>query len=425
VLIEESVLGWKEFELEVMRDHARQRRHHLLDRELRSHGRAHRRQHHRRARADAHRQGIPGDARRAIAIIREIGVDTGGSNIQFAVNPETAGMVVIEMNPRVSRSSALASKGHRLPHRQDRRETGRGLHARRNPNDITRETPASFEPTIDYVVTKIPALGLREIPRRGRPGTLTVQMKSVGETMSIGRTFKESLQKGLRSLEIGRYGLGATARQALTGEPATPEEKEALLRAIRTPNAGPAAPDCRGVRAGATVEDVHEATFIDPWFLRRCARLSEKSGSARRGSRRRGGCAAPRNGFSRPPTGLALEHDRWPCAHCARNTGSCPTYKLVDTCAAEFEAYTPYYYSTYGDEDEVRDRPTREDHDPRRRPEPHRPGHRIRLLLRPCRLRPAEDGYETIMVNSNPETVSTDYDTSDRLYFEPVTSKTC
>ncbi len=422
VLVEESVLGWKEFELEVMRDlndnvviicsienfdpmgvHTGDSvtvapAQTLTDREYQ----------------------VMRDA--AIAVIREIGVDTGGSNIQFAVDPNTGRMVVIEMNPRVSRSSALASKATGFPIAKIAAKLAVGFTLDEIPNDITRETPACFEPTIDYCVTKIPRWAFEKFPLAERQ--LTVQMKSVGEAMSIGRTFKESLQKGLRSLEINRYGLGADGRdKPLTGKENTPEEKDALLRAVRTPEPDRVLRIAQAFRAGATVEEVQEATWIDPWFLRNMKEIVEAEAEIR--------AAGPDDAVvMRKAKELGYSDHQlgqmWNMAPLAVRThrkklGVIPTFKQVDTCAAEFEAYTPYYYSTYSDEDEVRD--TDKHKIMIIGGGPNRIGQGIEFDY--CCVHAAfalkEDGYETIMVNSNPETVSTDYDTSDRLYFEPVT----
>jgi carbamoyl-phosphate synthase large subunit len=420
VLVEESVLGWKEYELEVMRDlndnvviicsienldpmgiHTGDSitvapAQTLTDKEYQ----------------------IMRDA--SIAVIREIGVDTGGSNIQFAVDPDTGRMVVIEMNPRVSRSSALASKATGFPIAKIAAKLAVGYTLDEIPNDITRETPASFEPTIDYVVTKIPRWAFEKFP--GSSPNLTVQMKSVGEAMSIGRTFKESLQKGLRSLETGRFGLGADGKdEPLPAD--TVEEKEQLLKSVRTPVPDRLFQIARAFRLGATVEEIFDATKIDPWFLRHIQEIIQEEKALRAANpedpvvlRR-----AKEMGFSDRQLGWLWNMDPLAVRVMRKKHGVLPTYKLVDTCAAEFEAYTPYYYSTYGDEDEVR--PT----DKRKvmiiGGGPNRIGQGIEFDYCCCHAAFAlkEDGFETIMVNSNPETVSTDYDTSDRLYFEPVT----
>ena len=422
VLIEESILGWKEFELEVMRDchdnvvivcsienfdpmgvHTGDSitvapAQTLTDKEY-------------QAMRDA-----------AIAIIREIGVDTGGSNIQFATHPQTGRMIVIEMNPRVSRSSALASKATGFPIAKVAAKLAVGYSLDEIPNDITKETKASFEPTIDYVVTKVPRWAFEKFPGASR--NLTVQMKSVGETMSIGRTFKESLQKAIRGLEIGRHGLGADGKdKPMTTSGDADEERAALLSAIRTPTPERVLQIAQAFRAGVTVEEINAATFIDPWFLRQIRDIVAEEKAIKKGNpddpvlMRR----AKEFGFSDRQLGHLWNMD--PLDVRARRLAHDikPTYKLVDTCAAEFEAYTPYYYSTYGDEDEVR--PATKEKIMILGGGPNRIGQGIEFDY--CCVHAAfalkEDGYETIMVNSNPETVSTDYDTSDRLYFEPVT----
>jgi len=422
VLIEESVLGWKEFELEVMRDlndnvviicsienfdamgvHTGDSitvapAQTLTDKEYQ----------------------VMRDA--AIAIIREIGVDTGGSNIQFAVQPDTGRMVVIEMNPRVSRSSALASKATGFPIAKIAAKLAVGLSLDEIPNDITKETPASFEPTIDYCVTKIPRWAFEKFP--GSDSNLTVQMKSVGETMSIGRTFKESLQKAMRGLEIARFGLGADGKdKTLTGDPCSGEEKEALLKAVRTPRPERVLQLAQAFRAGATVEELFEATAVDPWFLDNIRAIVEEEQALRSAdpadpaTLRR----AKQFGFSDHQLGVLWDRDPLEIRDLRREYGVMATFRLVDTCASEFEAFTPYYYSTYGDEDEVRD--SAKEKVMILGGGPNRIGQGIEFDY--CCVHAAfalkEDGYETIMVNSNPETVSTDYDTSDRLYFEPVT----
>ena len=422
VLLEESVIGWKEYELEVMRD--------LKDNVVII-----------CSIENFDAMGVhTGDSitvapaqtltdkeyqvmrAAAIAIIREIGVDTGGSNIQFAVEPSDGRMVVIEMNPRVSRSSALASKATGFPIAKIAAKLAVGYALNEIPNDITRETPASFEPTIDYCVTKIPRWAFEKFP--GSDSNLTVQMKSVGETMSIGRTFKESLQKGIRGLETGRFGLGADGKdRTLTGDLCSPEEKEALIRAVRTPRPGRVLQIAQAFRAGATVEELHDATAIDPWFLRNMRDIVLEEQALRSSSPDDAGTLrkAKQYGFSDHQLGTIWNMDPLEVRALRKRHGVIPTYRLVDTCAAEFEAYTPYYYSTYGDEDEVR--PTQKEKIMILGGGPNRIGQGIEFDY--CCVHAAfalkEDGYETIMVNSNPETVSTDYDTSDRLYFEPVT----
>jgi carbamoyl-phosphate synthase large subunit len=424
VMLEESVVGWKEFELEVMRDfrdnvviicsienvdamgvHTGDSitvapAQTLTDREY-------------QAMRDA-----------AIAIIREIGVETGGSNIQFAIHPQTGEMVVIEMNPRVSRSSALASKATGFPIAKIAAKLAVGYTLDEIHNDITRETYASFEPTIDYCVVKIPRWAFEKFP--GAEDFLTTSMKSVGEVMAIGRTFKEALQKGIRSLEIARFGLGADGKDF-------PEMDLDQLRAkLRVPNSQRLFYLRQAFRQGLSVEEAYELTFIDPWFLHQIQDLVAFSDelalfgnllSQGRGQdqmedmlRRAKEC-----GFADVQLARMVGGSEEQVALVRREHGVTPVYKLVDTCAAEFEAYTPYYYSTYEWEDEAR-KTTRE--------KvmilgggPNRIGQGIEFDYCCCQASFAlkELGVESIMVNSNPETVSTDYDTSDKLYFEPLT----
>jgi carbamoyl-phosphate synthase large subunit len=417
VLIEESLLGWKEFEMEVMRDKADNcviicsienldpmgvhtgdsitvaPIQTLTDREYQ----------------------IMRDF--SFACIREIGVETGGSNIQFAIHPDTGRMIVIEMNPRVSRSSALASKATGFPIAKIAAKLAVGYTLDELKNDITRETPASFEPTIDYVVTKIPRFTFEKFP--GADETLTTQMKSVGEAMAIGRTFKESLQKALRSLEIKRFGL--------IGDGADKEvDDETLTTKLTVPNAERIFFLGQAFAKGWDVEKVFSLTKIDRWFLRQIEEIVKEQQTLATLDLRK----AKRLGFSdRQIAQSHLAHGNYKTyseAEAATRTarkaaGVIPTYRLVDTCAAEFEALTPYYYSTYGIEDEVRD-------NDRQKViilggGPNRIGQGIEFDY--CCVHASfalrELGYETIMVNSNPETVSTDYDTSDKLYFEPLT----
>ncbi len=422
VLIEESLIGWKEYELEVMRDLADNvviicsienldpmgvhtgdsitvaPAQTLTDKE------------YQRMR----------DA--SVAIMREIGVDTGGSNVQFGVNPATGRQVIIEMNPRVSRSSALASKATGFPIAKIAAKLAVGYTLNEIPNDITKETPASFEPTIDYVVTKIPRWAFEKFP--GSKPELTVQMKSVGEVMAIGRTFKESLQKGLRGLETGRYGFGCDGKhKPLTDAPGTSEEKDALLKAVRTPSPDRLFHLAEALRLGATVEEIFNITKIDRWFVRQMLEIVEEeraltaSGPKDRDTVFR----AKQFGFSDHQLGIFWNKTADEVRALRKGMGIVPNYRLVDTCAAEFEAYTPYYYSSYGDEDEMRltDKPKIVILGGG----PNRIGQGIEIDY--CCVHAAfalkADGFETIMVNCNPETVSTDYDTSDRLFFEPVT----
>jgi len=410
VLIEESIAGWKEFELEVMRDgrdnvvivcsienfdpmgvHTGDSitvapAQTLTDKEYQ----------------------IMRDA--GIAIIREIGVATGGSNIQFAVHPATGRLVVIEMNPRVSRSSALASKATGFPIAKIAAKLAVGYTLDEIPNDITKETPASFEPTIDYVVTKIPRFTFEKFAQT--PDVLTPQMKSVGEVMAIGRTFKESLQKAIRSLEIDSYGFDDKGRGPhLDGA--------ALEERLRVPNARRLWYLADAYRQGMTTVRMAELSKIDPWFLENVRQIVAEEGALtlEPSALRR----AKEMGFS--DLRLAqLTNTTEEAVHCARTAaGVVSGYKTVDTCGAEFMAHTPYLYSTYEREDES-------GATPRRKimilgGGPNRIGQGIEFDY--CCVHAAfalkEEGFETIMVNCNPETVSTDYDTSDKLYFEPLT----
>src|SRR5271167_2605445 len=353
----------------------------------------------------------------SFAVIREIGVETGGSNIQFAVNPQNGRMVVIEMNPRVSRSSALASKATGFPIAKIAAKLAVGYTLDEIRNDITRETPASFEPVIDYCVVKVPRFTFEKFPRADP--TLTTQMKSVGEAMAIGRTFKESLQKALRSLEIGRFGLEADTKDREARDASGAWDVEEIQRKLVNASWDRIFYIRYALLAGFTIERVRELTCIDLWFLENIRQIVEEEKNIANGSfnlRR-----AKQLGFS----------DRQ-LAHLTKSTeadlrsdrirqGILPTYRLVDTCAAEFEAYTPYYYSTYGEENETRE-------GDRKKimilgGGPNRIGQGIEFDY--CCVHAAfalkEDGFETLMVNSNPETVSTDYDTSDKLFFEPLT----
>ncbi len=461
ILIEESVIGWKEFELEVMRDKADNvviicsienvdpmgvhtgdsitvaPAQTLSDKEYQ----------------------LMRDS--AIKIIREIGVDTGGSNIQFAVHPETGKHVVIEMNPRVSRSSALASKATGFPIAKIAAKLAVGYTLDEIPNDITRQTPASFEPTIDYVVVKIPRWAFEKFPRSNQ--TLTIQMKSVGEAMSIGRTFKEAFQKGLRSLETGWLGLDNHYSELSPSE---------LVRKLAVPNVERVFYVKQALKSGMSIDEIHNYTRIDPFFLynmqeiveleeqlsaaanefrKQIALMQNNSMTATSKGRRRSerspsrsvaedGRLAPLPSSPlapSPPCPLLREAKRygfsdkqiaelWDATEddvrkLRLSMGIKATFKTVDTCAAEFEAETHYYYSTYESEDEIR---------PSTKPKimilgggPNRIGQGIEFDY--CCVHAVmalkEDGYETIMVNSNPETVSTDYDIADRLYFEPLT----
>jgi carbamoyl-phosphate synthase large subunit len=408
VLVEESLVGWKEFEMEVMRDRMDNcvvvcsienfdpmgvhtgdsitvaPVQTLTDKEYQ----------------------MMRDA--AFAVIREIGVETGGSNIQFAVHPETGRMVVIEMNPRVSRSSALASKATGFPIAKIAAKLAVGYALDEIKNDITRETPACFEPTIDYCVVKVPRFTFEKFPQAD--ATLTTRMKSVGEAMAIGRTFKEALQKALRSLEIKRFGL--------LGDGADKDiDLETLRLRLSIPNAERIFYIAQALQKGASIDEVYELTKIDRWFLRNIAELVAETECLKTKTFSR----AKKFGFSDRQLAVARSASESAIRSKRKSEGVAPTYRLVDTCAAEFEAYTPYYYSTYGDENERRE-------SGKRKimilgGGPNRIGQGIEFDY--CCVHAAfalrELGFETIMVNSNPETVSTDYDTSDKLYFEPLT----
>ncbi len=432
VLVEESILGWKEYELEVMRD-----THdnvviicsienfdpmgiHTGDSITVAPA---------QTLSDVEYQAMRNSA---LKIIREIGVDSGGSNIQYGVNPRDGRLVVIEMNPRVSRSSALASKATGFPIAHMAAKLAVGYRLDEIPNSITKKTPAAFEPTIDYVVTKIPRWAFEKFP--GASTTLGTQMKSVGEVMAIGRTFRESLQKGLSSLEQGRSGLGADGRDELDVDGTTgPEGRAELVRAIRRRLSRPQSDNIfflrHALRLGMPVPEIREHTGVDLWFLDQIAQLVEHETALRTaGSLDRVSdkalFAAKRDGFTDiqlahmlRTTEAAVRKRRW-------DRGIHPVYKAVDTCAAEFEAETPYYYSTYE---------TGESEVPTANPDsktivilgggPNRIGQGIEFDY--CCVHGAlalrDAGFETVMVNLNPETVSTDYDTVDRLYFEPLT----
>ena len=419
VLIEESLLGWKEFEVEVIRDCADNcivicsienidpmgvhtgdsitvaPIQTLTDKE------------YQRMR----------DA--SFAVIRAVGVETGGSNIQFAVHPKTGRMIVIEMNPRVSRSSALASKATGYPIAKIAAKLAVGYRLDELKNDITQDTTACFEPTIDYCVVKIPRFTFEKFPLAD--ATLTTQMKSVGEVIALGRTFKQSLQKALRSLETGRFGLGADGRDR---EPRLPDgswDLKTIEQNLRVPCAERIFMVRYAFLANLSVEEIHEWSGIDPWFLHHILELVQEEQEYRAQPDQIPLHRAKKLGFSdhqlaflsgRPEDEIRTER---------KLKGIIPTYRLVDTCAAEFEASTPYYYSTYGEEDETRSS------DKKKvlilGSGPNRIGQGIEFDY--CCVHASfalqEAGYETIMVNSNPETVSTDYDSSDKLFFEPLT----
>ncbi len=427
VLLEESIIGWKEYEMEVMRDRADNvviicaienfdpmgvhtgdsitvaPAQTLTDKE------------YQRMR----------DA--TIACMREIGVETGGSNVQFAINPKDGRMVVIEMNPRVSRSSALASKATGFPIAKIAAKLAVGYTLDEIPNDITRETLACFEPTIDYVVTKIPRWTFEKFPEADP--TLNIQMKSVGETMAIGRTFKESLQKALRGLEIGHFGFGG-GKKDLWGTENQPS-KEAITSKLSIPNDQRMFYIRYAMKSGMSLDEIFQLTNIDRWFLwqlRDIVDLEEElvaAGSLDTASdelvRR-----AKQFGFSDHQLAFWWDTTEATVRANRKERGIEATFKQVDTCAAEFEAYTPYYYSTYEQEDESPELRT----DGRKRymilgGGPNRIGQGIEFDYCCCQAAFAmkELGHESIMVNSNPETVSTDYDTSDLLFFEPLTTE--
>jgi carbamoyl-phosphate synthase large subunit len=419
ILIETSIAGWKEYELEVMRDRADNCVIICSIENLDPMG-VHTGDSITVAPAqtlsDVEYQQMR-DA--AFACIRRVGVETGGSNVQFAVNPATGEQVVIEMNPRVSRSSALASKATGFPIAKIAAKLAVGYTLDEIPNDITRLTPASFEPSIDYVVTKVPRWAFEKLP--GTTGVLGTQMQSVGEVMAIGRTFPESLQKALRSLEQGRLGLGCDPGETLLAD----IDDDHLLASAAVPTPERIFQVGELLRRGVDLEVVHRTTRIDPWFLdqmacihdeRRRLQQSGIDGMSRRSWRR-----AKQLGFSDAQLGWLWGTSLATVRAAREAAGVMPTFKTVDTCAAEFAAQTPYHYSAWEDENEVRA-------SDRRRvvilgSGPNRIGQGIEFdyccVHASFALRDA--GYETVMVNCNPETVSTDYDTSDRLYFEPLT----
>jgi len=414
IMLEESALGWKEYELEVMRDKADNVVIICSIENLDPMG-VHTGESITVAPAQTLTDREYQDMRdAAIAIMREIGVETGGSNVQFAVHPRTGEMIVIEMNPRVSRSSALASKATGFPIAKIAAKLAVGYTLDEIPNDITRETMASFEPTIDYCVVKIPRWTFEKFPET--EDFLTTSMKSVGETMSIGRTFKEALQKAVRSLEIGRFGL----LQPLPADVRNPREYFTPL--LRTPNSQRLFRIASAFAHGLTIEEIHELTNIDPWFLYPIHDVVEAERELARAERTPETLReAKRMGFSDRRLAELWGTGEKEIRQRRLAEGILPVYKLVDTCAAEFEAYTPYFYSTYETEDESR-RSTK----PRviiLGGGPNRIGQGIEFDY--CCVHASfalrEMGIESIMVNSNPETVSTDYDTSDRLYFEPLT----
>ena len=416
ILIDQSLLGWKEYELEVMRDLADNVVIICSIENIDPMG-----IHTGDSITVAPAQTLTDKEYQrlrdiAIKIIREIGVETGGSNIQFAVNPKTGEVVVIEMNPRVSRSSALASKATGFPIAKIAAKLAVGYSLDEIKNDITKETPASFEPTIDYVVTKVPRFAFEKFP--GSSSVLTTQMKSVGEAMAIGRTFNESFQKALRSLETGRAGWGCDRHEKLPSG-------EQIRAQLRTPNPERIYAVRHAMQLKISIEEIYELTGIDHWFLDKMQQLLEVEKFIKRTPltelTKEQLYEIKQYGFSDKQIAFATKTTEDTVREKRKQLGVIPVYKTVDTCAAEFEAFTPYHYSTYEEESEVI---------PSDKPKvmilgggPNRIGQGIEFDYCCCHAAYAlkDAGYETIMVNSNPETVSTDYDTSDRLYFEPLT----
>lgn len=415
ILVEKSVAGWKEYELEVMRDRNDNvvivcsienfdpMGVHTGDSITVAPA---------QTLTDVEYQNM---RQASLAIIREIGVETGGSNIQFAVNPENGKMVVIEMNPRVSRSSALASKATGFPIAKIATKLAIGYTLDEIPNDITKKTPACFEPSIDYVVVKFPRWAFEKFP--GTDISLTTRMKSVGEAMAIGRTFKEALQKAIRSLEIDRYGLGSDGHDNT--------KKELLSNNLSIPNQDRVFYIKLAFELGHSVEEIYNYTKIDPWFLNNIKQLVEFEDDFKKYNinnlTKEKLYAAKRYGYSDIQIGYLCGCNEEQIRSLRKKYSVIATFKPVDTCAAEFEAYTPYYYSTYESEDEIR--PSEKRKIAILGSGPNRIGQGIEFDY--CCVHASyalhEDGYETIMINCNPETVSTDYDTSDRLYFEPLT----
>src|ERR671919_1191906 len=421
LLIEESVIGWKEFELEVMRDRADNFVVICSIENVDPMG-VHTGDSVTIAPAltltDKEYQRMRDMARR---IIRRVGVETGGSNIQFAIDPKDGRIVAIEMNPRVSRSSALASKATGFPIAKIAAKLALGYHLDEIPNDITRLTPASFEPTIDYIVVKFPRWNFEKFPQADR--TLTTQMKSVGEAMAIGRTFKEAFLKAVRSLELGKFG--SLFPDAPTDSADFDEDETALRKRLVVPNDRRMWALFRALRRGWSIPDLHDLTKIDPWFLQQFSDIVELRNMAALGEFRE---MSPdllrtmkRTGFSDAEIAAVFGVGEADVRQRRLDEGLVPAYKRIDTCAAEFESYTPYLYGTYEQVCEA---------DPTPKPKviilgsgPNRIGQGIEFDY--CCVHAVfglrEDGFETVMVNCNPETVSTDYDTADRLYFEPLT----
>jgi len=421
VMLEESVIGWKEFELEVMRDFKDNvviicsienfdpMGVHTGDSITVAPAQTLSDKEYQRMRTAAQ------------AIIREIGVETGGSNIQFAINPKNGDMVVIEMNPRVSRSSALASKATGYPIAKIAAKLAVGYTLDELPNDITKETKAAFEPTIDYVVVKIPRFTFEKFPEC--PDEITTSMRSVGETMAIGRTFKEALQKAIRGLEIGRFGFGADGKSPSDQEIILPKEliREKLVR----PNSQRLFYIREAFKAGFTIEEIYNLTYIDPWFLYHLKEIFDKSEALKGKSLKEISEEEMRElkqmGFSDYQIAFLTVTTESEVREYRKSLGVNPTFKLIDTCAAEFEAYTPYYYSSWEVENESRVSKNRKVLIIGGGPNRIGQGIEFDYCCVHASLALRERGIESIMVNSNPETVSTDYDISTRLYFEPLT----
>jgi len=421
VMLEESVIGWKEFELEVMRDFKDNvviicsienfdpMGVHTGDSITVAPAQTLSDKEYQRMRTAAQ------------AIIREIGVETGGSNIQFAINPKNGDMVVIEMNPRVSRSSALASKATGYPIAKIAAKLAVGYTLDELPNDITKETKAAFEPTIDYVVVKIPRFTFEKFPEC--PDEITTSMRSVGETMAIGRTFKEALQKAIRGLEIGRFGFGADGKSPSDQGIILPKDliREKLVR----PNSQRLFYIREAFKAGFTIEEIYNLTYIDPWFLYHLKEIFDKSEALKGKSLKEISEEEMRElkqmGFSDYQIAFLTGTTESEVREYRKSLGIKPTFKLIDTCAAEFEAYTPYYYSSWEVENESRVSKNRKILIIGGGPNRIGQGIEFDYCCVHASLALKERGIESIMVNSNPETVSTDYDISTRLYFEPLT----